>query len=99
MPWSVQGGADLVWAGGDVVAQEQHCYRLAGLWVQLDVSLRAGAVDGDTQGALAFLGMHLGHIDVAGAERGGLERLFCGFIAFDIRQAADAMPFEATVEA
>jgi len=67
--------------------------------VQLHKGELGGAVDGDEEMELALLGAHLGDVDVDVAERVGLERLARGLVAFDLGQAADAVPLKAAVRA
>jgi hypothetical protein len=64
----------------------------------LDHRELGGAVDGDEQGELAFGGPHLGQVDVEEADRIGIELFPPGLVAFNVRQPADAMTFQATVK-
>lgn len=65
---------------------------------QLCDSKLARAIDADEQVQLAFGGLHLGNIDVKEADRIALEALPLRFVAFDVRQAGDAVPLEATMQ-
>jgi len=58
----------------------------------------AGAVDADEQVQLAFGCLHLGDIVVEEADRVALQALTLWLIAFDLWQARDAVPLEATMQ-
>ena len=66
--------------------------------MQLDEGELGGAVDGDEQVELAFGGSHLGDVDMEVADRIGLELLLGGLVAFDLRQAADAVALQAAMQ-
>jgi hypothetical protein len=57
-----------------------------------------GAVDGYEEVELAFGGSHLGQVDVEEADRIGVELLGARLVPLDLRQAADAMAFQATMK-
>lgn len=58
----------------------------------------ARSVYADEQVKLAFGGLHLGNIDVEETNRVALEALPLRFVAFDVRQAGDAVPLQATMQ-
>jgi hypothetical protein len=58
----------------------------------------AGAVNGDIQMQFALCSVTFGEINVETANGISLELLPGGFIAFDIRQPADAMSLQASVQ-
>ena len=66
--------------------------------MQLSVRELAGAVDRNEQIQLAFLRPHLSHVDREVPDRIRFEFLFGWLIAFNIRQAADAMALIAAVQ-
>jgi hypothetical protein len=47
---------------------------------------------------LAVFRLHLGNVDMEVANRVRCKLLFFGFIAFDLRQPADAMPLQAAMQ-
>ena len=57
-----------------------------------------GAVDRHEEVELAFLGAHLGDVDVEVADRVGLELLLLRLIARHLRQTANAMALEAAMQ-
>src|SRR6516162_2120164 len=57
-----------------------------------------GAVDGHEEVELSLLGSHLGNVDVKIADRVFPERLLRRFVAFDVRQPADAMALIAAMK-
>ena len=57
-----------------------------------------GPVDGHEEIELAFLGAHLGDVDVEVADRVALERLLGRLVAVDLRQPADAVALEAAMQ-
>jgi hypothetical protein len=93
-----QHGVDLVWHGGDQVVQELCGYHLVGFGMQLGIGKLAGTVDGDNQMELAFFRAYLCDVDMEVATGIGRERFLRRFIAFHIRQAADAMPLQAAMQ-
>ena len=66
--------------------------------MQLDESELRRPVDCDEHVQLAFRGAHLGNVDVEEADRIGLELLLCGLVALRLRQPADPMPLQATMQ-
>ncbi len=60
--------------------------------MQFHISELACAVDGDEQIQLTFFSPYLGNIEMEVANRVFLKLLLRRFIAFYIRQPADAMP-------
>ena len=66
--------------------------------MQFDEGELGGAVDGHEQVELAFGGLHLGDVDVEVADRVALELLLGRLVAFDLRQAADAVALQAAMQ-
>jgi len=58
----------------------------------------AAAVDADEQVKLASGGLHLSDIDLKEADRIELEALALRLVTFDVRQAGDAVPLEASMQ-
>jgi hypothetical protein len=77
------------------VTQEVRRDGLDGLRGQRGVGKRASAVDGDQQVELAFCGPYVGTRDVEVADRLRLECFLRRLVAFQIWQAAEAMPLKA----
>jgi hypothetical protein len=71
-------GVEFVRHSRNEIAQELGCHRLQGFRVELGVRELRRAIDGDKQGAPAFFGPHFGDVDVAVAERVGLELFLLG---------------------
>ena len=67
--------------------------------VQLGIRKLRGAVDGDEEIELAFLGPNFRDVDMEKADRVGLERAALRLIAIDLRQAADPVTLQAAVQA
>ena len=57
-----------------------------------------GPVDGHEEVELAFGRSHFGQIDMEEADRIDVELLLPGLVSLDLRQPADAMPFQTTVQ-
>jgi hypothetical protein len=93
-----QDRVDFIGHGVDEVAQELRRDGLDGLRVQLGIGKLAGAVDGDEQLEFAFFGPHFGDLDGEGADRIGLKLFPLRLIAFQIRQAAEAMALKAPMQ-
>ena len=55
-------------------------------------------VDGDEEPQFSLRRLHFGNVDVEEADRVGLELLLCGLVAFGLRQPADPMPLQATMQ-
>ena len=67
--------------------------------VELGESEFTGSVDGDEEIELALLGPHLSDIDMEVTDWVGFElRFLCRLIAFDIRQARDAVTLQAAMQ-
>lgn len=81
------------------VSQKLRCLHLAGTFDQTDEGELAGAIDRHEEVQLTLLGADLCNIDVEVADRIWLEALLLGLVAFDLRQAADAMSLQAPVQA
>src|ERR1700676_1350841 len=78
--------------------QEAHRDRSIGLFVQLDERKFSGAVDGNEEVELAFLGADLGDVDVEVADRIYLEFALVRLVAIDLRQARDAVALQAAMQ-
>jgi hypothetical protein len=65
--------------------------------VQLDECELRGAIDGHEHVQLAFLGAHLGDVNVEIADRIGLE-LLPGLLAFDAWQARDVVALKQAMQ-
>ena len=81
----------------DEGAQEVGGNPACGLLMPLGKGKLAGAINGHEEIEAAFFRMHLGHVDMEVAEWVLLERLLGGYVAIDLRQAADAMALEAAM--
>lgn len=66
--------------------------------MQLRIGELAGSVDGDAQRELPFCRAHFGDVEMEVSDGIFLKRRLRGFVAFDIRQAADAMALIAAVQ-
>jgi hypothetical protein len=64
----------------------------------LDEGELAGPVDGDEEVEPSFSGLQLGNVDVEEANWIGLERLSGGLVALDLRQTADPVTLQATMQ-
>ena len=90
---------DRVRYGCDQVAQELSGFHLAGRTVQFGIDELRGAVDSHEQAQLAFFGADLGDVHMKITDRIGLELLLPGgLVAFDLRQAANAVPLQAAMQ-
>ncbi len=89
---------DPVGDGRDQAQQELPGDGRGGLFVQFDEGEFGRAVDGDEHVQLALNGANLGDIDVEVTNRVALELPLCRLVAFNIRQPADAVPLQATVQ-
>ncbi len=67
-------------------------------FVQFHEGKLACAVNRNQQIESALLSAHFGNVDVEVADRIALELLLAGLVAGHLRQAADAMPLQATME-
>lgn len=65
---------------------------------EFDEGKFAGSVYGNIEMQLAFRGMNFGQIDVEVADWIALEFPFCGLVALDIRQPADPMPLQTSMQ-
>ena len=93
-----QDRVDAIRHGFQQVFEELPCCPAISLVDQLRDGELAGTVGADEQVELAFRGLHLSDIDVEEADRVALEALPLLFVAFDVRQAGDAVPLEATMQ-
>lgn len=89
---------DPVGDGRDQAQQEVSGDGSGGLLMQFDEGELRGAVNGDEHVQLALFGAHLGDVDVEIADRIGLELLLRRPVAFDVRQAADAVALQAAMQ-
>jgi hypothetical protein len=93
-----QHDVDGVGNGCDQIAQELGGHHLAGLPMEFRTGELGGTIDGNEQIELAFCGLHLGDVDMEVADRVALELLLRRLVAFDIRQATDAMALQTAME-
>lgn len=93
-----EGRVDFVGNRRDEVAQELGCDHLGGPLLQFDIGELARLIDGHEELQLAFSRLHLGDVDVEVADRIGLELLLGWFVAFDFRQAGNAVALQATMQ-
>ena len=89
---------DFVGDGFDQGFEEVRGYPTISLFVQLGVGELRCAIDRHEQVELALLGSHLGNVDVKVADGIGLELLLGGLVALRLRQTADPMQLEATMQ-
>jgi hypothetical protein len=89
---------DVIRNGSDECFEEGSCRLHIGLFNEFDHSELRGPVDGHEEVELAFGRSHFGQIDVEEADRIDVELLLPGLVSLDLRQSADAMPFQATVQ-
>lgn len=66
--------------------------------MQFDEGELRGTVDSNEHVQLALFGAHLRNVDMEVADRVALELLLGRPVAFDIRQAADAVALQAAVQ-
>ncbi len=89
---------DAIRHGLQQVFEELPCRPPISLVDQLGDRELARAVYADEQVELAFGGLHFGNIDVEEADRVAFEALTLRFVAFDVRQARDAVSLQASVQ-
>ena len=94
-----QHGVDGVGHRGNEGVQEIGGDAAGSPGVQLGEGELGGAVDGNEEVELAFLGPHLGDVDVEVADRVGLEVLAPGLVSVDVGQPGDSMPLQAAMQA
>lgn len=82
----------------DEMAQEVASGAPFGFSVKLDEGELAGPIDGDEHVELALRGLYLGDVGVEEADRVALELRFDWLLAFDLRQAADPVTLQATMQ-
>ena len=92
-----QDDVDPVGHDCDEVAQKLGCFAFAGTFDRLGIRERRGPIDSDTQLQLAFLGAHLGDVEVNVANGVDLERPLRWLSPRDVRQATAAVALEAAV--
>ncbi len=78
--------------------EEVACDPPCRLLVQLDEGELGRTVDGNEQVEPPFRRVDLGQIDVEVAERVGLEARPLGLVAIDLRQSADPVALQATMQ-
>ena len=91
-------GMDAIRNGLDECFKERCCGSHIRLFDEFDHRELRGAVDGHEQVELAFGGPDLGQVDMKEADRIRVELLPLGLVAFHVRQAADAMTFQAPMK-
>ena len=79
-------------------AQELGRLHFAGAFDQPYEGELTGSVDGYEQPELAFSRADLGNIDVDVADGVAREALLLGFVAVDLGQSADPMPFQTAMQ-
>jgi len=79
---------DLVRDGGDQGFEKVRCRLAVGCIVKSGKGELGRAIHGHEQMQLAFLGVHLGDVEMEIADRVGLEWFLRGFVALDLRQPA-----------
>ncbi|AMB45849.1 hypothetical protein Y590_13085 [Methylobacterium sp. AMS5] len=94
-----QDDVDAVGHRHDQITQELRRLHLASALDKMNEGELAGTVDRHEQVQLALFGADLCDIDMEVADRILLEALLLGLVAFDFRQAADAVPLQAPVQA
>ena len=93
-----QDRVDLVGRGFSEASEEVARDTPCRLFVQFDKGELRCPVDGDEHVQLAFLGAHLGDVDMEVADRVCLEAGF-RLLALNIRQAGDVVPLIEAVQA
>ena len=89
---------DAIRHGFQQVFQELPCCPSISLVDQLRDGELAGAVNADEQVELAFGSLHLSNVDVEEADGVALEGLPLWLVAFDVRQAGDAVSLKAPMQ-
>ena len=89
---------DLIGQGFEQVLQELPGRLSVSCFNELGDGELGCPVDAYEQVKLAFSGLHLGNIDVEKPNRVALELLPLRLVAFDIRQARDAMSLQAPMK-
>ena len=89
---------DPVGHGGDKGLQDGARGLRSGLVDELSDRELGGAVDGDEEIELALRGLHFGDVDVEEADRIGLELPPRLFVAFHLRQSADAVALQTAMQ-
>lgn len=93
-----QDRVDLVREGRDQGDQERRGGHPVGAFHQLHEGDFARPINGDKQNQLAFSRLDLSDVDVEEADGVGLEPLLRLLLAHDLRQPANAMPLQASVQ-
>jgi hypothetical protein len=89
---------DIVRNSSNEIVQELLRDGIGRLLMKLDISKLAGSVDCHEQMELAFSGSDFGNVDMKVANWISLELLLWSLIAFDVRQALDAMSLKAAMQ-
>src|SRR4029077_16291949 len=89
---------DLVRDSRNQGLEEDGGGRPPSLFHQLHEGEFAGAVDGDIEVELALSGLDLGDVDMEEADRVGLELFLLGLGPFNIRQSADTVTLQASMQ-
>ena len=87
---------DFVGHRRDEIAQKLGGHHLASAFMQFDICELGCAVDSHEEAGFAFAGAHFSNVDMEIPDWVTLERLL-GLVAFDVWQAADPMPLQASV--
>ena len=91
-------GVDTIRNGFDECFEEGSGRLHIGLFHEFHHGKLRGPVDGHEEVEFAFGRSHFGQIDMEEADRIGVELLSPGLVSLDLRQPADAMPFQATLQ-
>ncbi len=89
---------DFVGHGFDQRSEEIRRDSRGGASVELHKSEFARPINGDKEMELALGGLNFGDVDMKIADRIGFEFLPGGLVAFNLRQAGDAMALQASVQ-
>jgi hypothetical protein len=89
---------DFVGHGRDKMAKEFDGNLSGRFLMQLDKDEFRRSIDGDKEMELAFFGPHFGNVDVEEADRVGFELLPRRLAPLDIRQLADAVALQTTMQ-
>jgi len=93
-----ENGVELIGHGFEHVLQELPCRLSVSGCNELSDGELGCPVDFDEQIKLPFAGLHFGDVDVEEPDGVALELLAPGLVAFDIRQARDAMTLKAPMQ-
>jgi hypothetical protein len=93
-----ENSVEIVRNSSNEIVQELLRDGIGRLLMKLDISKLAGSVDCHEQMELAFSGSDFGNVDMKVANWISLELLLWSLIAFDVRQALDAMSLKAAMQ-